>query len=287
MYLSGFISRFQTPRTAVHVARRRPAGIYIRTLRGTAEQHSQQEQPREAEEEADYAWPGPVFSHGVSSFSGSTASTAAAETFFASLWRMISADERAQRATAEEIRASKEEQLTQLGPALDNVQGEFLAPSVDRAFSIGSRRRMFPPPPRELHGVELRVEFISIIAQAQKLMGLGSVQRLVSSVDALARMQIGAGRKPTVLDKLDLDQAVDVVADGLGTPPSLVRADEVVARMREDEEKREAQQQQMAQAAAAAETAKTLGSTPMDGDTALTRLAGGLSPLAAAGQGGA
>ena len=133
-----------------------------------------------------------------------------------------------------------------------------------------SRARKLPPAPRELQGGDLKVDYISLLAQAQRAVGTGAISQLTRFVGALAPA------RPELFDKLDLDQAVDEMGGMLGVPPKLIVADDRVKAVREQRARR----QQMAATAQAAVTAtegaKTLAETPTDGRNALTDLLGRL-----------
>ena len=70
-------------------------------------------------------------------------------------------------------------------------------------------------------------------------MSTGAIERGLAFVGNLAAI------KPDIIDKIDVDQAVDEYADAIGMPPSIVRADDKVEGLRADRQK----QQQAAQAA--------------------------------------
>jgi hypothetical protein len=144
-----------------------------------------------------------------------------------------------------EIAERKEEKLLALGPVLENIYNNQLEPCVDRAFEIGLKRNLFPPPPREIQNQRLAVEYISTLAQAQKAVATGAVERLVGFASQWAAM------KPEVLDKLDADQSIDVYADLIGAPAAIVVPDDKVQAAREA--RAEAEQQ-----AKMAEMAKTV-----------------------------
>jgi hypothetical protein len=192
--------------------------------------------------------------------------------FFADLFRMISQlEQEGEKATAAEIYAKIEEKAQQLGPVLHRLENETLAPFIDRIFNVGMRRGLFPPPPRELQGMELKVEFKSILHQAQ---GAGAATGIVN-VSAWA-LQF-AEAKPEVLDKIDTDQMVDELARVHGVPASCIVADEKVQEIRQAR----AQQQQAMQAAEMAKAAqagsvaaKNLSETDLAQDSALSRLMG-------------
>lgn len=186
--------------------------------------------------------------------------------FYADLFLMISQDNRASRATATEIAERHEEKLLMLGPVLERLHNEMLSPKIDMTFDRIIEAGIMPPPPKELEGVDLKVEFVSTLAQAQKMVGLGSLDRLLGTVSQIAAV------KPEVLDKLDGDQIVDLYADMLGTDPSIIVADDKVAIIREDRAKAMKQQQQAAMMPAAASAAKDLATADTDGKNALTDL---------------
>lgn len=188
--------------------------------------------------------------------------------YYEDLFLMLANDTRAQRATATEIAERHEEKLLALGPVLERLNQDLLNPLIDRTFNIMMRAGLIPPPPQEVRGQELKVEYISIMAQAQKMVATASTERFMGFVGNLA------AAKPDVLDKVDLDQAVDEYGDMMGVPPRLIRPDEQVAEIRQQRAAQQAAMEQAAIAQQAAQGAKTLSETDVDSDNALTRLLG-------------
>lgn len=186
--------------------------------------------------------------------------------WFEDLFLQLANDTRSQT-TAHEIALRHEEKLLMLGPVLERTNSEVLDNLVDRTFSIMLRRGMLPEPPEELQGIDLRVEYISVLAQAQKMVALGAMDRYVGFVGAVAQL------KPNAVDKFDADQSIDEYADALGVPPGCVVSDDIVLESRAEQ----AEQEQMAQAAASAKPAadmiNALAKVNMGEDTALTRMA--------------
>ncbi len=162
--------------------------------------------------------------------------------FYVDMFLMIAADQRAQPATAREVAERHEEKLLMLGPVLESLHDEMLAPLVELAFAYMLDGGAVPEAPRELQGQPLVVRFVSLLAQAQQLVGLGSIDRLLGLVGNVA------GIVPDVLDKVDVDQAVDVYADALGVDPTIIVDDDRVAEIRAA--RAAVQQQQQAVAAA-------------------------------------
>lgn len=185
--------------------------------------------------------------------------------FYADLWLGITrADE---TMTATEVNARREEQLMQLGPVNENLQNEMLDPIIERVFAILQRQGKLPMPPEEIQGAAIKVEYISVMAQAQKLVGVASIERLVAFVANAAALHPGLAQ---VLDKVDFDQAADELASAFGTPPGVIRPDDLVEQLRAKRAQQQQQAQQMAAAQQAAETAQTLSATDTQGDNALT-----------------
>lgn len=198
---------------------------------------------------------------------------------YADLWLQMLESNRRQ-VTAREVAERHEEKMMQLGPVVERLQDELLDPAIDRAFGILARRGLLPEAPPELEGIELKVEHISILAQAQKLLGISGIERGAAFVGNLAAVD------PEVLDRFDKDEAVKEYFSALGTPPRLLVPDELVQKKRAARAKAAQQQAAMEQAAVATQGAKTLSETDMQGDSALNRLVGALGGVATTGSGG-
>ncbi len=183
--------------------------------------------------------------------------------FYADLFLMLANLDRTQM-TATEVAERHEEKLLMLGPTLERLNNELFDPLIDITFERGVEVGIFPVPPPELSEMDLNVQYISVLAQAQRAVGTNSVNRLLGTVGAIA------GLKPEVLDKIDADQVVDVYADLLGVDPSLVVPDDKVEIIRAQR----AQQQQaaaaMANAQQAADTAKKLSDAKTGEQNALS-----------------
>ena len=190
------------------------------------------------------------------------------EAFFVDLFKSIIDDPRLQRATATEIEAKREEKLMMLGPTLEQLNQDLLDPIIDITFAIMLRQGLIPEPPEELQGMELKVEYISIMAQAQKLIGVASIEKFLAFIIDLKN----GSENPAVMDKVDLDQAIDTYGDALSVPPDLIRSDEDVAEIREARAKAQQAQAAVEAAAAAGAAAKDMAAADMSGDNALTRL---------------
>jgi hypothetical protein len=161
-----------------------------------------------------------------------------------------------------------------LGPVLERLQGELFQPLIERVYGIAGRLGMIPEPPPEVEGRELKIEFLSILALAQKQAGLNAIQSFMGVVGELAKAD------PTVLDKVNADGIVDEVAGINGVPPKLIRAAEEVEALRGQR----AQRQQMREGLGAAKLGADVAAT---GARAVKDAGAGLPPEALAALSGA
>lgn len=191
------------------------------------------------------------------------------QAFYVDLFMMISQDDRS-GVTAREIAERHEEKLLMLGPVLERLHNELLKPFIDVTFDRIITAGIMPPPPPELQGMELNVDFVSVLAQAQRAVGVSGVDRMLQTVGTIATFQMNAGKAPEALDKLDTDQIIDAYADMLGVDPNLIVADDKVALIRQDRAAQQQAMQQQQQVAQAAQTAQMLSTTDTSSENALT-----------------
>lgn len=178
--------------------------------------------------------------------------------YYADLFMMLANDTRS-GITATEVAERHEEKLLMLGPVLERLHNELLSPMIDLAFNYAAKAGILPDAPPELEGMELDVQFISVLAQAQRAVAAGGVDRLLGTVGNLAAL------KPDILDKVDFDQVVDDYAEMYGVNPKIIVTDEKVAAMRAARAEQLAAQQQAAAMPAVVDAAKTAGDTNVQG----------------------
>lgn len=168
------------------------------------------------------------------------------------LFLMLSQSDR-REITAREIDERHEEKLLALGPVLEQLNQDVLDPLIDRSFAIMERKGLLPDPPEELHGVTLRVEYISIMAQAQKQIGLIALERFSSFVAQIAQAD------PSILDNVDDQELIQQYADATGVPPKILRDPKAVQAIRDARQQAQQQQQQAENAPKLAGAANQLG----------------------------
>jgi hypothetical protein len=166
------------------------------------------------------------------------------------------------RMTATEVAERHEEKMLMLGPVLERLQDELLDPLIDTTFDQMVEAGLVPPPPRELQGMELHVELVSVLAQAQRAIATNGVDRFVGNLGQIAAF------KPDVLDKFNSDKWADQYSDMLGVSPDLIVPEDQVQQVRQARAKAQAQAAAQQQSNMAADTAQKLGATPTTGGNA-------------------
>ncbi|AVK37880.1 portal protein [Morganella morganii] len=188
--------------------------------------------------------------------------------YFVDLFRMMQTVN-TRSMPVEAVSEMREEKLLMLGPVLQRLDSELLDKLINRTFSVMAENNLLPVPPDEMQGMQLKVEYISVMAQAQKAIGVSSIERFIGFTSGIGQFS------PNALDKINVDETIDAYAASIGVPPSVVATNEQVAQIRENRAQQQAMAQQMQMAQAAVGGAQALGNTPMDDNSALAALAGG------------
>lgn len=191
-------------------------------------------------------------------------------TFYADLFLAIIQGETGTM-TAREVVERHEEKLQVLGPVLDRLKAELLDPLIERTFAIMERSGMLPPPPPELGGMDLKVEYISMLAQAQKMVGTTAIEQFVGFVG-----KVGA-TYPRAFKALDPIEAINEYGEALGVSPRIINTDDEIADMEAKEQKAAAQAQGMQNAMAMVQGAKVMADTKMGQNSALDAALGGMT----------
>lgn len=158
------------------------------------------------------------------------------------------------RATLGQVLLANQKDMERLGPFLGQLQTDFFNPMFDRMFAMMVRRYepfwqagILPPPPKVLAGENLKIDYISPLAKAQRQ---AETQGIDQTIDFLGTaMKV----KPDVVDNFDLDGASRHRAELAGFPSKLVVDPKVVEATRQQ---RAQAQQEQTQAAALLEAAK-------------------------------
>jgi hypothetical protein len=185
------------------------------------------------------------------------------KSFYADLFLMLANSSNPQM-TATEVAERHEEKLLMLGPVLERLQNEILDPLIEATFAKMVAAGIVPPSPPELQGKELNVEYVSMLAQAQRAISTNSIDRFVGNLGAVATL------KPEVLDKFDADSWADAYADMLGIDPEMIVPSQQVAMIRNQRAQAQQAMQQQAMMQQGADTAAKLASAKTNEENALT-----------------
>lgn len=166
-------------------------------------------------------------------------------TMFADLFLMLQSGDGPQM-TAREIIERHEEKMLVLGPVLGRLERELLSPAIERIYSVMDEAGLIPDPPEALRGTaDINIEFVSILAQAQKMQGMKPIEQSISFVGSLA------ASFPEAADALDVDSAIREYCKLSGAPAKILRDPRVVEEIRAQRARAAQQQEQMAQMQAA------------------------------------
>jgi len=112
--------------------------------------------------------------------------------------------------------------------------------------------------------MDIQVDLVSMLAQAQRAVGTNSIDRFVGNLASVAQI------KPEALDKFDVDRWVDIYSDSLGLDPEIITPDEKVEAIRKQRAEAQAKAEQAAMLNQQADTAHKLAGSNTGEQNALT-----------------
>lgn len=187
--------------------------------------------------------------------------------FYEDLFLMLAQSDR-REITAREIDERVEEKLLMLGPAMESMHNELLNPLIENTYAEMVKANILPDAPDEIAGKALKVEYISTMAQAQKMVGIGSIERWIGFVGNVAQIY------PDARHKVDAVMAVDSVGEMLGVPQKLIRPDEDVKQIMGREAEQAQAQQAMQTGMAGVQAAEMLSNAQTSKGNLLQTIAG-------------
>jgi hypothetical protein len=149
---------------------------------------------------------------------------------------------------------------------LQQLNDELLDPLVNRVFNICLKKGLLPPPPADAQGQDIKVDYISPMAQAQKMVGIQGQDRVRAMVGEVAQFN------PEAADLWDWDDDIRVYAKRVGIDATLIKSSDEVAQIRQQRAEEQAQRQQLAVQQTQANIAETLSKAKTSEDNALTQL---------------
>lgn len=171
------------------------------------------------------------------------------EGFFVDLFRALS--QVGKQMTVPEVQRRIMENMVLLGPVVGRATHEVLDPMIVRVFNIGMKRGKFPQIPEAIQGQEYGPVYLSPLARAQKESEINNIEQFVGRV-----LNLGAVY-PQVLDKLDEDKTVDVIATIQSINPKILKDPKAVQALRQSRAEMQQMQAQLDAAHKATAVAET------------------------------
>lgn len=187
------------------------------------------------------------------------------ELFFNDLFAMIlnTAD---RGRTATEVNELKEEKMTLLSPLLEQVHSG-LKTVMEWIFLECLERGIIPEPPAQIQGRDLEIEFVSMLAQAQKAQKISGMERFCTFTINLAQAV-----DPTLARKLNAEKIIDDYADYANIDPEQVVPSEDLQKIRQAQAEKQEQAEQMAAMQQGSEVIKNVGGADAFGGELMARL---------------
>lgn len=186
--------------------------------------------------------------------------------FYNDLFAMLTNSDFTQPRTATELNMRKEEALVLLSPLLQQVHSG-LKQIMDIVFEICFEVGILPEPPEQIQGLDVDIEFISTLAQAQKAAVIGAMERFTTFVGNIA-----ATVEPTAKMKINWFEVIDDYADFANIEPDNLLSNDVVNAQIAAMQKAQQQQQQMAALQQGSEIIKNMGGSDASGGDLMERI---------------
>ena len=172
--------------------------------------------------------------------------------------------------TATEVMERQSEKAVLLGPQVDRLIQEGLTKVFDVVSDIADKAGRLPEPPQILfdaaqvgaiQGIDIR--FTGPLAQAQKM--LFNMRPIKNALNELAQASVIF---PRVLQRVNEDKLAEAILDSTDFPQNLMRTDDEMEELRQQEAEQLAQQQAQEQMAQMAESYPKVTGAPEEGSPA-------------------
>lgn len=187
------------------------------------------------------------------------------EIFYNDLFAMIlNTSERSRTAT--EVNELKEEKMVLLSPLLQQIHNG-LNQVMDWVFNECLRLKLLPEPPSSIEGLNMDIEFVSTLAQAQKAVKISAMERFTTFTVNLANSLDSSLR-----NKLNANKIIDDYADYANISPEQIVPTEEVEKIKKNDEEQESQKQLINQVKDGSEIIKNIAGTDSYGSELLKKL---------------
>jgi len=178
--------------------------------------------------------------------------------------------------TATQVMEMQGEKAIVMGPQLGTISSA-LQQVHRNVFWIEYNAGRLPIAPaivQEYSKGDINVNFIGPLPQAQKrLFKTQGITHSLASIAPIVQAQMSAGQPNTVLDKIDMDKAAEVLMESHGMPEKVMRKDEEVEAIRETRAQQLQAEQALEQAGQAADAVPKI-SKNVEPDSVLAALTG-------------
>jgi hypothetical protein len=154
------------------------------------------------------------------------------------------------------------EKVTVLGSTISSFISEGLSPIIARTFDIEYRAGRIPEMPPQLAqytGANIGIDYLGLLAQAQKTVVARNAHRTLSSLMPFFQVN------PEAMDVIDMDAFVLYNLVASGYPEALIRDGKMVEQMRQERAQQMQQQQQMQMLETLGKTMKNVSPEQMQG----------------------
>jgi len=190
--------------------------------------------------------------------------------FFVDLFFGISSTSRPEDMKAQVALQIDKEKLLLLGPVLTQLDDGWLNPLIDKLVAFAAKAGVLPDPPDDIVGENLDIEYISTLANAQKSVSIGNMEKLTFLASQFAVFD------PTVPKRLDFDAALKEAAAILNVIPEMVKSDKDTAAAKQQEIDQQNAALGIQSAVEGAGAVKDLANAPVGSGNALEALGAGI-----------
>lgn len=162
------------------------------------------------------------------------------DAFLVSLFQFLS--QRTDTMTAAEVYVRQAQVAMMLAPSMGRTQDEYLGSIVHRELQVGFDSGCFEncgPMPRQLamRGGSYKVNYTSPLSRASRAQEAGAITQTIQQFGEAAQID------PDVMLRLDLDGAMQEVADINGMPAKFIRSDDEVEALKQQKQQDQATKQ--------------------------------------------
>lgn len=174
--------------------------------------------------------------------------------YFEDLFLMLSGSETKTHVSAREIDEKTAERMATMSPVMSQFDIDVGQKIWENAQIILEASGRMPPKSPALKGLQVRPEYISILAQASKVSMMTSLERTLTFATSVSN----AVQDPALLRIIKGEEAIRLYADWTALDPALINDEDEFEQIKSDVANKQSLQLEQSQQAQAAETAKNM-----------------------------